>query len=88
MAKALLSALFGFVHKKTGYRQFRELILIVARKNGKSVLASAIALYLLYADKEAGAQLYSAATKKDQAKIIWESAKKMVNKSPQLKAPF
>ena len=83
--KALLSALFGFVHKKTGYRQFRELILIVARKNGKSVLASAIALYLLYADKEAGAQLYSAATKKDQAKIIWESAKKMVNKSPQLK---
>ena len=83
--KALLSALFGFVHKKTGYRQFRELILIVARKNGKSVLASAIALYLLYADKEAGAQLYSAATKKDQAKIIWDSAKKMINKSPELK---
>lgn len=83
--KALLSALFGFVDKKTGYRQFRELILIVARKNGKSVFASAIALYLLYADKEAGAQLYSAATKKDQAKIIWESAKKMINKSPELK---
>lgn len=83
--KALLSALFGFIDKDTGLRQFRELILIVARKNGKSVLASAIALYLLYADNEAGAQLYSAATKKDQAKIIWESAKKMINKSPELK---
>lgn len=82
--KALLSALFGFVDKDTGLRQYRELILIVARKNGKSVFASAIANYLLYADGEEGAQLYSAATKKDQAKIIWESSKKMIKKSPEL----
>lgn len=84
--KALISALFGFVDKDTGLRQFRELILIVARKNGKSALASAIANYLLFADGEEGAQLYSAATKKDQAKIIWESSKKMIKKSPELLA--
>lgn len=84
--KALISALFGFVDKDTGLRQFRELILIVARKNGKSALASAIANFLLFADGEEGAQLYSAATKKDQAKIIWESSKKMIKKSPELLA--
>lgn len=83
--KAMISAVFGFLNKETGLRKYREVILIVARKNGKSALASAIALYMLYADGEAGSQIYSAATKKDQAKIIWESSKKMINKSQLLK---
>ncbi len=82
--KALLSALFGFVDKKTGLRQYRELILIVARKNGKSTLSSGIGDYLLIADGEAGPEIYSAATKRDQAKIIWNEAVKMVKKSPAL----
>lgn len=82
--KAILSALFGFVDKNTGLRQYRELILIVARKNGKSTLSSGIGLYLLFADGEAGPEIYSVATKRDQAKIIWLESKRMVKKSPSL----
>ena len=79
--KAFVSAIFGFVDKDTGFRQYTEAILIVARKNGKSSLSAAIGLYLMVADGEPGAEIYSAATKKDQAKIIWNAAKKMVKKS-------
>lgn len=82
--KAMICALFGFVHKIDGVRKFRELVFIVARKNGKSALGSAIALYMLIADGEAGPEIVSAATKKDQAKIIWSEAKRMVKKSPTL----
>lgn len=82
--KAMIAALFGFVHKIDGTRKYRELLLIVARKNGKSALGSVIALYMLVADGEAGPEVVSAATKKDQAKIIWLEAKRMVKKSPAL----
>jgi phage terminase large subunit-like protein len=82
--KAMLAALFGFVHKIDGTRKYRELVFIVARKNGKSALGSAIALYMLMADGEAGPEIVSAATKKDQAKIIWSESKRMVKKSPVL----
>lgn len=82
--KALISALFGFVHKIDGTRKHREIVLIVARKNGKSMLGSAIALYMLMADGEAGPEIVSAATKRDQAKIIWSEAKRIVKKSPTL----
>lgn len=83
--KALVAAMFGFIHKIDGTRRFREVILIVARKNGKSTLAAAIGLYLMIADQEAGAEIYAVATKKDQAKIIWLEAKRMVKKSPSLR---
>lgn len=79
---AMTAALFGFVHKIDGTRKYREFILIVARKNGKSAWGSAVALYMLVADGEAGPEVVSAATKKDQAKIIWSEAKRMVKKSP------
>lgn len=82
--KALIAATFGFVDKDTGNRQYTEVLLIVARKNGKSTLAAAVGLYLMVMDGEAGAEIYSAATKKDQAKIIWLEAKRMVKKSPAL----
>lgn len=82
--KALVSAAFGFVDRETGFRQYREVLLIVARKNGKSTLAAAIGLYLMVMDGEAGAEVYSAATKRDQAKIIWLEARRMVKKSPAL----
>ena len=82
--KALIEALFGFVDKDTGLRKYRKLILYVARKNGKSVLDSAIATYMLMKDKEGGAEVYSIATKKDQSKIVWEETKKMIKKSPVL----
>ncbi len=70
--KAATAALFGFVNKETGFREYRQMILIVGRKNGKSTWASCLGLYLLIADGEAGPEIYSAATKKDQAKIIWK----------------
>ena len=82
--KALLSALFGFVDRETHLRQYKELLLIVARKNGKSTLAAAIGVYLLVADGEPGPEIYSAATKRDQAKIIWAESVSMIKKSPAL----
>lgn len=82
--RAMTAALFGFVDKKDSTRQYREFVLIVARKNGKSAWGSAVALYMLFADGEAGPQVVSAATKRDQAKIIWSEAKRMVRKSPAL----
>lgn len=83
--KALVAATFGIVHKIDGTRKFQEVILVVARKNGKSTLAAAIGLYMQIADGEPGAEVYACATKKDQAKIIWLEAKRMVKKSPSLR---
>jgi phage terminase large subunit-like protein len=83
--KALISATFGFVHKITGFRRFRDVFLVVGRKNGKSTLSASVGLYLMIADHELGAEIYACATKKDQAKIIWLEAKRMVKKSPSLR---
>ena len=80
--KALVGAIFGIVHKETELRVIRECFLCVSRKNGKSTLASAIGLYMQVADGEKGAEVYACATKKDQAKIIWEEARRMVKASP------
>jgi len=82
--KALVAATFGIVHKIDGTRKFQEILLVVARKNGKSTLAAAIGLYMQVADGEPGSEVYACATKKDQAKIIWLEAKRMVKKSPVL----
>lgn len=82
--KAFIQAIFGFVNKETGKRKYTKAELFVARKNGKSLIASCIALYMLTKDGEGGAECYSIATKKDQAKIIWLEAKRMIKKSPAL----
>ena len=82
--KAFVCALFGFVDAKTGTRRFTEAILCVARKNGKSTLAAGILLYMLVADGEPGAEVYTVATKKDQAKLIFDEATHMVEQSPML----
>lgn len=79
--KAAIAAAFGFIHKIDETRKYREILLVVGRKNGKSTLASAIGLYLMMADAEPGAEVFAVATKYDQAKIIWAEAKKMVKKS-------
>jgi len=81
--KAILAAVFGFVDIE-GNRQYREALLIVGKKNGKSLLASGVGLYLQLADNEPGPEIYAVATKRDQAKIIWLEAKRMVKKSPAL----
>lgn len=82
--KAFISALFGFVHETTRERKYRETLLYVARKNGKSTLLSGLALYCLIADGEAGAEVYSVASKKDQARIIYEEVCNMVRQSSEL----
>lgn len=83
--RAFIAAAFGFINKIDGTRKYREVLLIVARKNGKSTIASGIGLYLQVADGEAGGEVYAVATKKDQAKLVWQDAKRMVTKSPALK---
>ena len=82
--KAFISALFGFVNETTGERRYKETMLYVARKNGKSTLLSGIALYCLIADGEAGAEVYSIANKKDQARLVFTEALNMVRQSPEL----
>ena len=84
--KAYIQALFGFREKETGYRRFRETMFLVGRKNGKSTLLAAIALYLLVADQEGAAEIYSVATKRDQAKKVLTEAVNMVKQSPELRA--
>ena len=69
----------------SGNRRYREALFYVARKNGKSTLLAGIALYCLIADGEAGAEVYSITTKKDQAKIIFDEVHNMVKQSPDLK---
>lgn len=82
--KAMLATIFGFVDN-SGLRKYQRAVLIIGKKNGKSLLASIVGLYLLVADGESGAEVYAVATKKDQSKIIWSESKRMVNKSPFLK---
>lgn len=82
--KAFIAASFGFVHKIDGTRKYREVLLVVARKNGKSTVGSGIGLYLQIADGEPGSEVYAVATKKDQAKLVWLESKRMVKKSPVL----
>ena len=82
--KAHLAAVFGFVDIN-GNRQCRESLFIVGKKNGKSLLASIVGLYMQIGDGEPGPEVYAVATKRDQASIIWKESKRMVNKSPQLR---
>lgn len=77
-----VGSVFGWIHKKTGLRRFFESYNQVARKNGKSTESSGIAIEGLTIDGEQGAEVYSAATKKDQARIIFDEAVRMVKASP------
>ena len=82
--KAFIEALFGFIDSQTKLRKYKKGLLFVGRKNGKSVLDSGLGLYMLTKDGEGGAEVYSVATMKEQAKIVWEESKKMIKKSPSL----
>ena len=75
--------IFGIVSAE-GKRQFRSAYIEIPKKNGKSELAAAIALYLLYGDGEASAEVYSCANDRSQASIVFDVAKRMVEKSPAL----
>jgi len=82
--KAFIQALFGFVDKETGIRKYKKGALFIGRKNGKSTMDSGLATYMLTKDGEGGAEIYSIATKREQAKVVWDEAKRMIKKSPAL----
>ena len=83
--QALLYIVFGWRNRATGFRRFRTVYIEVARKNGKSTLAAGVGLYMLDLDGEPGAEVVSAATQREQAKIVHEAAKQMVKNSLHLK---
>ena len=79
----LIRDIFGIV-KADGNRQFRTAFVEICKKVGKSELAAAVALYLLYADNEPSAEVYGAAADRQQASIVFDVAKQMVEMSPAL----
>ena len=82
--KALVSVVFGIVDDK-GMRQFREVFVVVGRKNGKTLLASAIANYMMVLDGERGARIYFVAPKLEQANLCFDALVQMINQEPELK---
>ena len=86
--KFIVGNIFGWVHKKTGLRRFRAADIYVPRKNGKSILAAGIGLYMLLADGEYGAEVYCGATTEKQAWEVFKPAKLMVERSPMLRRHF
>lgn len=83
--KALVATIFGVVDE-TGMRQFREVFLVVARKNGKTLLAAAIAAYCTFLDGEYGGRIYFAAPKLEQANLCFEAYHQMIKQEPELDA--
>ena len=84
----MVGSMFGWVAKATGKRRFRKVRLYVPRKNGKSSLAAPIGLYMLAADGEAGAEVYSGATTEKQAWEVFGPARQMALKTPDLVQHF
>jgi phage terminase large subunit-like protein len=78
----ILTTVFGWYRKDTGGRRYRRVYIEVPRGNAKSTLSSGVGLYCLSADGEEGAEVYSAATKRDQAKIVFGDARQMLRKRP------
>ena len=76
----ILTTVFGWVHHETRLRRFREGYVEVPRKNAKSTLSSGLALYMLSADGEQGAEVYSAATTRDQARIVFDDSQAMADR--------
>lgn len=83
----ILTTVFGWV-KPDGRRRFRRAYIEVPRGNAKSTLSSALSLYMLTADSEGGAEVYSLATTRDQARIVFGSAQTMAQRSPGFRARF
>ncbi|WP_094247947.1 terminase TerL endonuclease subunit [Paenibacillus sp. RUD330] len=83
--KFIVGSIFGWVHRETGLRRFRKAYEQVARKNSKSTTLSIVGLYMLAGDKEGGPQVYTAATDRQQARIVYGAAEQMAEKSKSLR---
>ena len=81
----IVTTVFGWVHRVTGLRRFVEAYIEVARKNAKSTLTAGLCLFMLAADGEAGAEVYTAATTRDQARIVFDDAKAMASRDADMR---
>ena len=81
--KALLSVIFGIVDEE-GVRVYREILIVMGRKNGKTLLAACIMALILYLDPDYGKRVYTVATKLDQARLSYEALFQMIQKEPEL----
>ena len=84
----ILCLAYGWLRKGTGLRRFRRVLLVVPRKNGKSAIAAGVGLFMLCADGEFGAEVYSGATNEKQAWEVFRPARLMVDRTPALKRRF
>lgn len=84
--KAIVSAIFGIVDAD-GFRQFREVLILVARKNGKTLFAAAIIAYMAYLDGEYGAKIYCLAPKLEQADLVYDAFYQIVQADEELSDP-
>jgi phage terminase large subunit-like protein len=83
----ILSQIFGWL-KADGTRRYRRAYIEIPRGNAKSTMSAAVALYMLCADGESGAEVYSFATTRDQARIVFDTAREMARRSPELQAAY
>ena len=79
----ILTTVFGWLHVVTGSRRFRRVYTEVAKGNGKSALTSAVANYMAFAEHELGAEVYAAATTRDQARVVFFVSQAMLRKMPE-----
>jgi phage terminase large subunit-like protein len=84
--QAIIANLFGWINKRTGLRRYRKCFILVGKKNGKSPLCAGIIDYLLFEDGEPGAEIYGAASKYDQASLVWTHASGMIRQNAALSA--
>lgn len=84
----ILCCVFGWISKETGFRRFREAYVEVPGGNGKTALSAPIGLFMLSLDGEGGAEVYAAATTRDQAKLVFESAQNMARWMPEFRQRF
>ena len=82
--RQIVRDLFGWKITKTKLRRYRRAYIEIPRKNGKSSLCAGLALYMLLIDQEPGAEIFSAASDRDQAAIVFDVAKEMIARSPEL----
>ncbi|AIQ69545.1 terminase large subunit [Paenibacillus graminis] len=84
----IVGSLYGWVHKDTGLRRFREGLIFMGRKNGKTALVSGLSLYGASKDGENGARVYQLANSKEQARDMFDECKAMIKASPLLRKHF
>jgi phage terminase large subunit-like protein len=84
----IICSLFGWKRTDNKQRRFRTAMIELGRKNGKSMLAAVIGLYMLLEDREPAAQIFSAATSTNQAKISWEAAVRILKKMPAMQKAY